>query len=149
MLCACRQQGGRRMGDPRVDFMTAIKTVTGKYADFSGRARRSEYWFWSLALILVYIVGLILTAIAKPFFVLLIIAYLAVLVPSLAVAVRRLHDTGKSGWFVLIGLVPLVGGIVMLVFTVMDSTPGDNQYGPNPKGIGSGLPPMGYGMPPA
>ena len=79
----------------------------------------------------------------------LIIAYLAVLVPSLAVAVRRLHDTGKSGWFVLIGLVPLVGGIVMLVFTVMDSTPGDNQYGPNPKGIGSGLPPMGYGMPPA
>ncbi len=130
-----------------MDFMTAIKTVTGKYADFSGRARRSEYWFWTLALILAYIAGVILAAVAKPFIFLLVIAYLAVLVPSLAVSVRRLHDTGKSGWFVLFGLVPFVGGIVLLVFTVMDSTPGDNQYGPNPKGIGSGLPPMGYGMP--
>jgi len=59
---------------------------------------------------------------------------LAVLIPSIAVAIRRLHDTGRSGWWILISLVPLIGTIVLLVFTVQDSQPGDNEYGPNPKG---------------
>jgi uncharacterized membrane protein YhaH (DUF805 family) len=133
-----------------VGFAEAVQAVLGKYADFSGRARRSEYWFWTLAVMLGYVVALILTAIAKPFVFLLIIAYLAILVPSLAVAVRRLHDTGKSGWFILLGLIPLVGGIIVLVFMVSDSTPGENQYGPNPKGPDgwAGAAPMGYGQPP-
>jgi uncharacterized membrane protein YhaH (DUF805 family) len=132
-----------------VGFAEAVKTVIGKYADFSGRARRSEYWYWTLAIILGYVVALILIAIAKPLAFLAIIFYLAIIVPSIAVSIRRLHDTGKSGWFVLIGLIPLVGGIILLVFQVSDSTPGDNQYGPNPKGIGGmGMPPVGYGVPP-
>ncbi len=58
---------------------------------------------------------------------------LAVLIPGIAVSVRRLHDIGKSGWWILISLVPIVGVIILLVFTVLDSTPGENQYGPNPK----------------
>jgi uncharacterized membrane protein YhaH (DUF805 family) len=58
---------------------------------------------------------------------------LAVLIPSLAVTVRRLHDTGRTGWWILIGLIPVIGGIVLLIFMVLDSEPGANQYGPNPK----------------
>lgn len=72
---------------------------------------------------------------------------LGALIPTLACGVRRLHDTGKSGAFILFGLIPFVGGIILLVFFVMDSAPGDNQYGPNPKGIG-GAPMGGYGQPP-
>jgi uncharacterized membrane protein YhaH (DUF805 family) len=132
-----------------VGFAEAVRAVLGKYADFSGRARRSEYWFWTLAVVLGYLVAVILAAIAKPFLYLAFLAYLAILLPSLAVAVRRLHDTGKSGWLILLGLIPLVGGIILLVFTVSDSTPGDNQYGPNPKGVdGWGAAPAGYGQPP-
>ncbi len=131
-------------------FAEAVKAVLGKYADFSGRARRSEYWFWFLAFGLGYLAIVILSVIAETFAFLAIIFYLAMLLPSLAVGVRRLHDTGKSGWFMLISLIPLVGGIVLLVFTVQDSTPGDNQYGPNPKGVvgGFGGSPAGYGTPP-
>jgi uncharacterized membrane protein YhaH (DUF805 family) len=132
-----------------VGFAEAVKSVIGKYADFSGRARRSEYWFWTLAVGLGYVVAIILASVAKPLLFLAVICYLGIVVPSLAVGVRRLHDTGKSGWFLLLGLIPLLGGIVLLVFTVQDSTPGDNQYGPNPKGIGGvGVPPVGYGVPP-
>jgi uncharacterized membrane protein YhaH (DUF805 family) len=58
---------------------------------------------------------------------------LALLIPGIAVAVRRLHDTGRSGWWILIGLVPFVGGIILIVFLVQDGTPGDNQFGSNPK----------------
>ncbi len=68
--------------------------------------------------------------------VLIYIYYLAILLPSLGVQVRRLHDTGRSGWWILIALVPFVGGIVLLVFNVLDSGP-DNEYGPNPKGVGA------------
>ena len=117
-----------------VGFAEAVRTVLNKYTDFSGRARRSEYWFWTLAIGLTYIVAFILIAIAKPLVIVLILAYLAAIVPSLAVSVRRLHDTGRSGWFLLIGLIPFVGGIILLVMMVGDSSPGDNQYGPNPKG---------------
>ncbi len=131
-------------------FAEAVKTVVGKYADFSGRARRSEYWFWTLALFIGYIVLVILAAVAKPLAFLAFIFYLAVLVPSLAVGARRLHDTGKSAWLLLLGLIPFVGGIVLLVFFVQDSAPGDNEHGPNPKGLGSaGGPPIGYDSPPA
>jgi uncharacterized membrane protein YhaH (DUF805 family) len=124
-------------------FQEAVRAVLAKYSDFSGRARRSEYWFWSLALFIAYIVAVILFVIFKP---LGIIAYLAVflgaIVPSLAVSFRRLHDTNKSGWWLLIGLVPFVGGLILLVFMCIDGDPAPNQYGPPPKG-GS----VGYGEP--
>ena len=92
--------------------------------------------------ILTSIAGSLSGLLGIAFSLLLGVASLAAFVPSLAVAVRRMHDNGKSDWYILIP-------IYSFVLAVSDSTPGDNQYGPNPKGIGSGLPPMGYGMPPA
>ena len=91
--------------------------VLQNYADFSGRARRTEYWMFTLFNALISIA----------------LYALAVLVPSLAVLVRRLHDTGRSGWWMLIALIPFLGGLILFVFTVMDSEPGRNDYGPNPK----------------
>ena len=77
-----------------------------------------------------------LTAGIMGIFGLLIFAYaIAILVPSLAMSVRRLHDTGRSGWFLLLNLIPYIGGIIIFVFSVLDSQPGANQYGPNPKGL--------------
>ncbi len=128
-------------------FGEAISTVLGKYADFSGRARRREYWYWFLALVLAEVLLLALTSVADFFYILLGLAYLAAIVPSIAVAVRRLHDTDRSGWWFLAAFVPILG-IVVLAFLLMDGTPGDNQYGPNPKGVGGMAPPMAYGAPP-
>ncbi|QNE76185.1 DUF805 domain-containing protein [Streptomyces finlayi] len=106
--------------------------VLKNYAGFSGRARRKEYWMFVLfnclaALVLVGIGFVIETQI--PY----IIYILAVLVPALAVMVRRLHDTGRSGWWMLISFVPLVGGIMLLVFLASDGKPEANAYGENPK----------------
>ncbi len=113
--------------------------VLKKYAVFWGRARRKEYWYFALFNILIAIVLGIIDGVTGTFSPEVGIGLLgglyslAVLIPGFAVAVRRLHDTGKSGWWLLILLVPLVGPIVFLVFTVQDSQPGENQYGPNPK----------------
>ncbi len=108
--------------------------VLKKYAEFSGRARRTEYWMFVLFnLIISAVIGVIDRSVLGSN-ALGIIYSLAVLIPSLAVSVRRLHDTGRSGWWLLIGLVPILGWIVLLVFAVQDSQPGANQYGPNPKG---------------
>ena len=105
--------------------------VLKKYADFNGRARRKEFWmFFLFNLIVAIVLGVIDSVIGIP--VLGLIYSLGVLLPSLAVGARRLHDTGKSGWWLLLGLIPLVG-LVLIIFWVMDSNPGDNQYGPNPK----------------
>jgi len=119
-----------------IDYYTG---VLKNYAGFEGRARRAEYWQFVLGNVIVAVVLAILGALIK-FPYLVILYYLAILVPTLAVGVRRLHDTSKSGWWLLIALVPFVGGIILLVFTCLDSTPGDNQYGPNPKGVGGGYP---------
>ncbi|KZE82677.1 DUF805 domain-containing protein [Paenibacillus polymyxa] len=103
------------------------------YVGFQGRARRTEYWMFVLfSVIASFIIGLIdgllgLTPI------LTYIYSLAVLLPSLAVMARRLHDTGRSGWWILIGLIPLVGTIILIVFFCQDSQPSDNKYGKNPK----------------
>ncbi|AOK90880.1 MULTISPECIES: DUF805 domain-containing protein [Paenibacillus] len=106
--------------------------VLQNYVGFQGRARRTEYWMFTLfnviACLILYLVDLLL---GLPL-VLTLIYSLAVLLPSLAVFVRRLHDTGKTGWWILIALVPF-GGIVLLVFECLDSQPGDNKYGKNPK----------------
>lgn len=115
--------------------------VLKKYAVFSGRARRSEYWFFVLFNVIIgFVLGFIdgIFGLGNPeagVGVLGTIYSLAVLIPSIAVGVRRLHDTDRSGWWLLIGLIPLIGAIVLIVFFVMDSTPGDNRFGPNPKAV--------------
>ncbi|MFC6591816.1 DUF805 domain-containing protein [Deinococcus lacus] len=115
-----------------------VKTAfTRKYADFSGRARRSEFWFFQLAVFLLAIaVGLLLGlsgASDDALNILTGLLSLLILVPSLAVTVRRLHDTGRSGWWYLIGLIPVVGTIALLIFSVQDSQMGSNKWGPSPK----------------
>ncbi len=115
--------------------------VLKQYADFNGRARRSEYWMFTLINVLIIGVLYVLMfmsgsdggAMAMVAMGLVAIYSLAILVPSLAVAVRRLHDVGKSGWMLLVGLIPFIGSIWLLVLYCTDSQPGDNEYGPNPK----------------
>jgi len=125
--------------------------VLKKYAVFSGRSRRKEYWMFTLFNIIIPIVILTIIALllgdlsdlqpqkgegGSSFYRLFYIIYnLAVFIPGLAVSVRRLHDIGKSGWMILIALIPLIGAIWLLVLMVTDSIPGENKYGPNPKGI--------------
>jgi uncharacterized membrane protein YhaH (DUF805 family) len=119
-----------------MSFTEAVQTCLSKYADFSGRARRSEYWFFALAFALVYLVLIVLSyAVGKVFLYLAFFVVLAFIVPGLAVTWRRLHDTGRSGAWYFISFVPFVGGIILLVFTVLDSQPGPNPYGPNPKEV--------------
>ena len=113
--------------------------VLKKYADFNGRARRQEYWMYFLfhlifcvaAILLDNLLGFAMAGVGYGFIYLLYA--LALLVPSLAVTVRRLHDTGKSGWMVLISLIPIIGSIWLLVLMLIDGDPGSNEYGPSPK----------------
>jgi uncharacterized membrane protein YhaH (DUF805 family) len=125
-------------------FATAVKSFWSNYTNFSGRARRSEYWFIQLFLILTNLaVAAIDLALMNGDFerfianggggIVGLIWILATLVPAVAVLIRRLHDTSRSGWWALIGLLPIVGGIILLVFTVQDSDSGDNTYGASPK----------------
>lgn len=107
--------------------------VLKKYADFNGRARRKEYWMFALFNFIVIVALLIVDGILGTIGLLYGLYLLAVLLPSIGVTVRRLHDTGRSGWWILIGLVPFVGGIILLVFAIQDGTPGENEYGKNPK----------------
>ena len=125
-------------------FAEAIKSFWSNYATFKGRARRSEYWFIQLFLVLT---NLAVAAIDLALMngdvdrfianggggIVGLIWILVTIVPALAVLVRRLHDTGKSGWWALIGFVPLIGGIVLLVFTVLDSDAGENKFGVSPE----------------
>ena len=104
-----------------------------RFADFSGRSRRSEFWYFYLFHILAVIVAAIIDGVTgKPIF--LILYALVSFIPTLAVIVRRLHDIGKSGWYYFISLVPLVGGIILLVWLATDTQPGPNQWGEDPKG---------------
>ncbi len=135
-----------------------------KYADFTGRARRSEYWFFYLingviSTVLITIMqivgfatllGIYATSPNNPggmpsgisaggIIIMVLVGItafvygLAAIVPTLAVRARRLHDTGRSGWFQLLALIPVIGEIVLIIFMIEDSNPGDNQWGPNPK----------------
>lgn len=115
--------------------------VWKKYADFSGRARRTEYWMFVLFNILAYVILYILSFIL-PFLIFLPFLYgLAVIVPTLAVIVRRLHDSGRSGGWFFITFVPFVGSIILLVFMCLDSEPQVNKYGAPPKASNFGPPP--------
>ncbi|MGH9535257.1 MAG: DUF805 domain-containing protein [Terriglobales bacterium] len=132
-------------------YLQAIR----QYATFNGRARRKEYWFFELFCCLItlgmLLVGFAMSAGYPPAvargvrggtMALYILFDLAMLLPGLAVSVRRLHDTGRNGLWLLISMVPLVGGIVLLVFFLLDSDPGTNSFGPNPKfADGSGMMP--------
>ena len=106
-----------------------------KFAEFSGRARRQEYWMFMLFNFLVSVAIGIVDGFLGTGGSLGGLYSLAVLVPSLAVAARRLHDTDRSGWWMLIALIPFVGWIILLVFLCSDSTPGANRFGANPKGL--------------
>lgn len=118
-----------------------LKVLT-QYADFDGRARRTEFWMFTLVSAVISIVlSLVDGALGTNgagFGLLGGLYSLAVLIPSLAVSVRRLHDTDRSGWWVLIGLVPLVGAIVLIVFFATDGSPVVNAHGPNPKQFAGG-----------
>ncbi len=127
-----------------MNFGTAIRAFWSNYANFKSRARRSEYWFIQLFLVLANL------ATAAIDFALMngdvnrfianggggivgLIWIIATIVPALAVLIRRLHDTNRSGWWALIGLVPFVGAIILLVFTIEDSNNGVNKFGASPK----------------
>ena len=115
--------------------------VLKQYATFGGRARRKEYWMYTLFTIIAYIVAMILDNMLGLTFGDLGYGYLymgyalLVFLPSLAVSVRRLHDRDLSGWWILIGLVPVIGAILLLVWSCMEGTQGDNRFGPDPKAM--------------
>lgn len=104
------------------------------YADFSGRANRKQFWLYALWLCVVYIViGILSAALGeKAGNAVIALVGLALLVPNLAMIVRRLHDTDRSGWWVLISLLPLIGGLILFVFEVLPGTPGENRFGNQP-----------------
>ena len=107
--------------------------VLKKYAVFSGRARRKEYWLFTLFTIIIICVLFLVEELAGAPGVITGLYYLAVLIPSIAVLVRRLHDTNRSGWWFFISFIPIIGSIILLVFLVQDSQPNENRYGRNPK----------------
>ena len=123
---------------PRMSFPDAVRSVLTQYANFNGRARRSEFWWFMLASLLASIVASIIDAaigsdVGAGTGVVSLLLSLGLLIPTLAVGARRLHDTGKTGWWQLIALVPLVGMIVLIVFWAQDGHPNPNQHGQSPK----------------
>ena len=138
--------GSSQQSQPQQDYsygggqqVEAIQICFSKYATFEGRARRSEYWFYTLFIwavqMILYILGIIILGKSPEdgTNILMSIFSLATLVPSLAVFWRRMHDIGKSGAWFFLNLVPCVGSIVLLVFELTDSQPGENQFGMGPK----------------
>lgn len=126
---------------PMIGFMEAISKCFSNYATFSGRARRSEFWYFYLGSTLILlgatlVFGLIGAAVhskGQVEGVLLIIVYLLTFMPYWAVMVRRLHDTGKSGWYFWLNLIPYIGALVLLIILSQDSEQDENKYGPSPK----------------
>ena len=122
-----------------MNFQTAVKTCLTKYVTVSGRAARSEYWYWVLFGVLVGIVANIVDAIlfggnSRP---VSSIVSLAILLPGIAVSVRRLHDLDRSGWWYLLVLIPVVGWIVLLVWFIGRGTVGSNRFGEDPGSVGA------------
>ena len=120
-------------------IMNWFLEVLKKYAVFDGRARRKEYWFFYL-FYFIFMIGLMIIdgvtgSLSEDAGLGLLsgIFVLAMIIPGIAVGIRRLHDTDRSGWWLLISLVPLIGGIWLIVLLVLDGTAGSNQYGPDPK----------------
>lgn len=121
------------MQQRQVSFSEAIKSGFNKYCCFTGRASRSEYWWWVL---FTFILGLIVGVVFGDGTAGTIISglmSLALLLPGLGLAVRRLHDIGRSGWAILLALIPIVGAIILIIWFIKDSEPTPNQYGPVPN----------------
>ncbi|WAK00480.1 DUF805 domain-containing protein [Methylobacter sp. YRD-M1] len=116
-----------------------LDAVKNKYAVFDGRAQRQEFWYFMLFYLLIYFALSVIDQVTGAFNeqtgtgLFSGIYTLAMLIPSLAVGARRLHDTGRSGWWQLLSLIPVLGILVLIFFFAQDSQPGANQYGPNPK----------------
>lgn len=117
-------------------------TMTRNFANFSGRATRREYWMFQLAsgllMFSIYILGIVLTLLIDPSLMILTVSFtylysLALFIPGLGISVRRLHDTGRSGWMILLGFIPFIGGLILLIFSLLDSQRGTNAYGPSLK----------------
>jgi uncharacterized membrane protein YhaH (DUF805 family) len=111
--------------------------VLRNYLGFSGRARRTEYWMFALFNLIIFLVLALFAAITRSFFFWLLYGLyaLAVLIPSLAVTWRRMQDTGRNGLWILLGLIPFVGGIILLVFMILPGTQGPNEFGPDPTAV--------------
>lgn len=122
-------------------FEWYLKVVRDNYANFKGRARRSEYWYFTLGNVIIslglFLFTILLSSVGGGIdtigLVIYILYTLAMIVPSLAVIVRRLHDVGKSGWFYFVSLIPIIGGIWILVVLVTEGDRGPNEYGEDPK----------------
>ena len=117
-----------------MDFQTAVRTVLSKYVDFKGRAPRSEYWWWVLAVIVVNIIlniidNIIFGPTMQPISALF---SLAILLPSIAVGIRRLHDLDRTGWWLLVSFIPIIGALILIYFFVQKGTDGENRFGPDP-----------------
>ena len=150
--CGYDVLGGQNENVEKFSLISAYKSMFKKYAQFSGRSRRSEYWYAMLMnyiiMIAFYLIMLVpaTKAIINNYLstgesiflmvgaIISFLYYLAILIPSLSMTVRRLHDIGKSAWWLLIGFIPYIGSIILFIFSVLDSQSGDNKYGPNPKG---------------
>ncbi len=118
-----------------MSFGDAVRSGFDNYAQFGGRASRAAFWWWFLFTVLVGIaVDLIGVAIGS-WYVLHAIVTLALLLPNLSVGVRRLHDTDRTGWWLLIAIIPLIGWIVLLIFFLEASNAGENRYGPPPADV--------------
>lgn len=136
-----------------MNIIESVKTCFRKYATFTGRASRSEYWWWTLAIWIFFVLILVLFMPSAStlssmesgamldidaqrqymkFMSITGIVYLVILLPTIAVAVRRLHDINKSGWFLLISFIPIIGPLICLYWFICKGTQGDNQYGPDP-----------------
>ncbi|HYF85594.1 DUF805 domain-containing protein [Azospirillum sp.] len=119
-----------------MNFFDAVRSVLSQYVGFSGRALRSEYWFWVLFTVLLSIVTSIIDVALFPFddvSPLSSITNLALLLPGLAVSARRLHDVGRSGWWLLLAIVPVIGWIILLIWTVTKGDAAANRFGPPPQ----------------
>ena len=119
--------GAPPMSNPLIGYWKRV--VLERYAEFTGRSSRAEFWWYFLANLIIGIVLNLLTTASWIFWVPYVIYSLAVLIPGLAVGIRRLHDTDRVGWWLLIALIPIVGIIVLIVFWAGEGTPGPNQYG--------------------
>lgn len=120
-----------------MDFVGAIQAGFRNYVNFNGRASRSEYWYWVLFVIIVGLVAGVIdvaTVGNAQFGPVGSLTSLGLLLPNIGISVRRLHDLDKTGWFILLVLIPLVGAIILLIWFVQRGTVGGNQYGPDPLG---------------
>ncbi len=113
----------------------AIRSVLSQYVGFSGRASRSEYWIWWGFLVVLFVaIGATALLFESTGYIVATVVMLAIFLPNLAVTVRRLHDTGRSGWWLLLVFIPFIGGLILFVFMLLDSQPESNKWGAPPYG---------------